>query len=308
MSTFTPGDKVSFINDKLNGTVKQVTGRGEVIVTLDDGFEIPVDTRQLILVKSATRKDEKPEEKYVTPRAELEEKLALGFVVEGQSAKVYFLNNTPYQLQYMIYNVSGVPRLIGQGGLEKATSVFLVSFQLSDAEKWKSIRLQTVRHNSQVPVIESVIDRTVKVRGASLLKETTDIPFLGRKGMLINILEAEDNPVPLKSVEASVKQEPVTAIEPVPEVVDLHTEAPEVSNAITAESILKMQLATFENCIEKGAAQKMEKIVFIHGVGNGVLKSAMQRILMRHKYVRRWEDADEKKFGYGATAVYLKTS
>lgn len=305
---FTPGDKVSFINEKLSGVVKQITGRGEVIITLDDGFEIPVDTRQLVLVESATRKDEKPEEKYVTPRAELEETLALGFVVDGQTAKMYFLNNTPCQLQYMIYNVTGVPRLIGQGSLEKATSVFLASFGLADAEKWKSIRLQLLKHNSQIPLVEPVIDQTLKIRSASLLKETTQIPFLGRKGMLVNLQEKADTNKSEKNVETDIAEEKITAVEPVGDVVDLHADGLKAADAAAAESILQSQLAVFQNSVEKAAAQGMEKIIFIHGVGNGVLKSAMQRLMMRHKDVKRWEEADVKKFGYGATAVYLKTS
>src|SRR5688500_10759901 len=224
MPKFSPGDKVSFINERLSGIVKQITGRGEVLVALDDGFEIPVDIRELVLVESISRTSEKTgpsEEKFATPRAELEEKIELGFALEGTTVKVYLLNNSPSLVLYLIYNTSGSPKLIGQGSLEKATSLFLTSFPLSDSEKWRQWRVQLLRYGTQKSEVLPVIDYSFKVRDASLVKETADIPFLGKKGYTIEIQGKSDVPDPVETGNLEKTTER-GAVEPVEEIIDLH--------------------------------------------------------------------------------------
>lgn len=67
--------------------------------------------------------------------------------------------------------------------------------------------------------------------------------------------------------------------------------------------ILNLQLNTarrkLEYCIEK----KISKIVFIHGVGEGVLKSELQYLF--NKYPVKYYDASYSKYGLGATEVYV---
>ena len=53
----------------------------------------------------------------------------------------------------------------------------------------------------------------------------------------------------------------------------------------------------------KQISKKIPKIVFIHGVGEGVLKSELQSLL--NKYSVKYYDASYKKYGLGATEVYV---
>ena len=47
---FIIGDKVSFLNEKLNGIVTKIINKSQVEVTTDDGFGIPVLTTELVKV------------------------------------------------------------------------------------------------------------------------------------------------------------------------------------------------------------------------------------------------------------------
>jgi hypothetical protein len=50
----------------------------------------------------------------------------------------------------------------------------------------------------------------------------------------------------------------------------------------------------------------MQKIVFIHGIGNHFLKNKIKNYLGRQKdLVRKYGDADMVKYGGGATEVFL---
>tara|TARA_B110001454_G_C12716586_1_gene432824 strand:+ start:1921 stop:2460 length:540 start_codon:yes stop_codon:yes gene_type:complete len=67
--------------------------------------------------------------------------------------------------------------------------------------------------------------------------------------------------------------------------------------------ILNIQLDTAKSKVEFAISKRISKIVFIHGVGEGVLKSELQRLL--NKYPIKYYDASYKKYGLGATEVYV---
>ncbi|PQJ78735.1 Smr/MutS family protein [Polaribacter porphyrae] len=67
--------------------------------------------------------------------------------------------------------------------------------------------------------------------------------------------------------------------------------------------MLNIQLDTAKQKIEFAIQKRISKVVFIHGVGEGVLKSELQRLL--NKYPVRYYDASYKKYGLGATEVYI---
>ena len=51
-------------------------------------------------------------------------------------------------------------------------------------------------------------------------------------------------------------------------------------------------------------SKKIQRIVFIHGVGEGVLKLEMEYVLKRYEDLTYY-DADYQKYGFGATEVCL---
>ena len=89
--------------------------------------------------------------------------------------------------------------------------------------------------------------------------------------------------------------------------VDLHIEklSTDFSNLNSGE-MLDLQLKTFENKLENAIASGMHEIIFIHGVGNGVLRTEIHKRLSKNPDIQFYEDARKEKFGYGATAVTFK--
>lgn len=58
--------------------------------------------------------------------------------------------------------------------------------------------------------------------------------------------------------------------------------------------------------MEGAIRSNQNKIVFIHGVGNGRLKHELRKKLERKYSNFKYQDASFKEYGYGATMVYLK--
>lgn len=67
--------------------------------------------------------------------------------------------------------------------------------------------------------------------------------------------------------------------------------------------MLTLQLDTAKHKVEYCIQKKISKIVFIHGVGEGVLKSELHYLL--NKYPVKYYDASYQKYGLGATEVYI---
>jgi dsDNA-specific endonuclease/ATPase MutS2 len=67
--------------------------------------------------------------------------------------------------------------------------------------------------------------------------------------------------------------------------------------------MLNMQLDTAKRKIEFALHKRIPKIIFIHGVGEGVLKTELHYLL--NKYPVKYYDASYKKYGLGATEVYV---
>ena len=71
--------------------------------------------------------------------------------------------------------------------------------------------------------------------------------------------------------------------------------------------ILDRQLDTARGQLEFAMRKRIQRVVFIHGVGQGVLKAELRTLFRRYEGVR-YGDADYRKYGQGATEVYIPQS
>ncbi|MBR4389097.1 MAG: DUF2027 domain-containing protein [Prevotella sp.] len=90
-------------------------------------------------------------------------------------------------------------------------------------------------------------------------------------------------------------------------VVDLHVgELLDTTIGMSAADILNYQLEVFRKTIAQYAKNKGQKLVFIHGKGEGVLRQAIIHEL-NYKYKQYpHQDASFREYGYGATQVTIK--
>ena len=67
--------------------------------------------------------------------------------------------------------------------------------------------------------------------------------------------------------------------------------------------ILNLQIDTARRKLEYAIQKRISKLVFIHGVGEGVLKAELHYLFNR--YPVKYYDASYQKYGLGATEVYI---
>lgn len=88
--------------------------------------------------------------------------------------------------------------------------------------------------------------------------------------------------------------------------VDLHIEAlHEHPERLSDSEKHEIQLRYFRTCLNHAMLNGFKRVVFIHGVGRGVLKSDIQRELSLYDNIQ-YIDAPAAVYGAGATEVYFK--
>ena len=170
----------------------------------------------------------------------------------------------------------------------------------------------------KVSVLDDAIDGVVlEVKGLEVTIETTDGFTLSFKsnelikiesGNTMNFSFNKSQVIGEKEVAKPnyINKEKKNRKEIPPPEFDLHIEKL-VKNykGMNNYDILTLQIETAKRHIEFALRNRIPKIVFIHGVGEGVLKSDLDFLLGRYDTIA-FQDANYQKYGLGATEVYFK--
>lgn len=353
---FKIGDKVKFLNEKGGGVVSKIIGPNLVNVTIEDGFELPVLTNELIRIEeeapidspkhmfredfkadipeqpiSQTSGDEHNLRLMQRPgRGKIEEGIYFAFIPEDQKwlitgmLDVYLVNHTRYDILYSIFRQKEEQNFEGfdYGSVEPESMVLLESMERDKLPLWEKGWVQVLFHTDEDNVLLNPGNAEYKIKTRRFYSENNyhDSAILQGKSILISLLPLSaqmsifSGPVPEK--DKSKPEKPQVAKEVKPEhlidkhktspheaVVDLHIEElvtePE---RLDSSAILRTQVNYFTQCLESAMVSNLNKVTFIHGVGTGVLKTAIKEILKEYPNVEA-RDASRLQFGYGALEV-----
>ena len=244
------------------------------------------------------------------------------------SYESYFVNDSNYFLYYnYMSRENNAWQSRSNGLIEPNTKIFLEEFDKSRLNEIEKICVQFIAFKHQKsfgfknPVsVELRID-TVKFYKLHAFRENdyfdenavvyyitrNDIPerdMLVNAGDLENALREKEridnNRRPrIQKIEKKDKNEIIE--------VDLHINQLLDSTAgMSNADILEYQLKKFNEVMTENLHHKNQKIVFIHGKGDGVLKNALLKEI-KTKYKRCVaQDASFQEYGFGATMIIIK--
>ena len=88
--------------------------------------------------------------------------------------------------------------------------------------------------------------------------------------------------------------------------VDLHIhELVDDQRGLADGAKLAIQMAHFDRMMDIAKREKLRRIVFIHGVGQGVLRHQIRTALDQHHPDCNYREGDPRRYGSGATEVWL---
>ena len=349
------GDKVRFLNSVGGGIVKRFSGKDQVMVEDEDGFEIPALVRECVVVGESdlqVRAENKPkipvpaepvapspaaEEAYVPEETAGGERLnvCLAYLPTDPKAiqqcgyEAYFVNDSNYYLYFNYMsreNNSWTSRY--NGLVEPNTKIFLEEFGKADLNGLERICVQLIAFKKDKPYalknavsVELRID-TVKFYKLHCFMENDYF----EENALIYPIVRDDLPEREMLVSAAELQEAMRekareerhpgAAKPIVHKksnnsaileVDLHIQELLDSTAgLSNGDMLNYQLDKFREVMDQYANQKGQKIVFIHGKGDGVLRKAIEKELKTRYKQHYYQDASFREYGFGATMVTIK--
>lgn len=113
-----------------------------------------------------------------------------------------------------------------------------------------------------------------------------------RKGFKEKYKEREDGPVRYKGDVVEV---------------DLHVhELLDSQAGLSPSDMREIQMAHFERMMNRAEHEHIGRLVFIHGVGEGVLRAEIRKHLELYYPKAEYFDASYADYGYGATEVRLR--
>ncbi len=110
----------------------------------------------------------------------------------------------------------------------------------------------------------------------------------------------KENPKKRKQKSARPKERNAPKLE-----VDLHIhQLTNSTKGMSNHEMLNLQLDTAQRQLEFAFRKRIQKVVFIHGVGEGVLREELYTLFRRYENLKYY-DAEYQKYGLGATEVYI---
>lgn len=89
--------------------------------------------------------------------------------------------------------------------------------------------------------------------------------------------------------------------------VDLHIhELTDNTSGLNNADMLQMQLDKFHAVIAENIKKRGQKIVFIHGKGEGVLRNEILKLLKTRYKSFYYQDASFREYGFGATMIVIR--
>jgi hypothetical protein len=239
---------------------------------------------------------------------------------------LYLVNDSNYFLYYNIITRKNDTEHVSfsQGSIEPNILEEIGLLKKEDLNNWSEIRTQIIAFKqikSYQP--QNVIDATLKIDLVKFYKlhSFTENDFFEAEAMIIDIISEsrkeklkEISPTEIKNAilikEKTEKPKPkhiVTLKKPEIIEVDLHiNELVDTTAGLSNADMLQLQLDKFNNTLAEYKNKKGQKIVFIHGKGEGVLRKEIEKLLKTRYKNYYFQDASFREYGFGATMVTIK--
>ena len=246
---------------------------------------------------------------------------------------VYVVNFTPHRIIYSLLLAKEGCGFVSQdfGSLEAEEKVLIDTISREQIDSWKRGCMQLLFHDDKMQNVLLPINCELKVRTNRFFTEGSFIEnaFFAEKAIVYPLCTMLSVGVFMQGEVAETEECKDKSEEPIVETiyknvtdtflhkhlcgrstaeVDLHiNELVEDAASLSPERILQLQLHYATKCLNEAIIENVNTIIFIHGVGQGVLKRELCKELDKYKGLHYF-DAPMAKYGVGATQVYIGTN
>jgi hypothetical protein len=283
--------------------------------------------------------DVDPADKEITYKAPVEERQGgnklsayLAFVpkdikeVTNTRFESYLINDSNYYLKYIYMVAEGNAwTMKKEGEIEPNTKIFIEELGRENLNDMLHQAIQVIAYKKDKPfLLKQPIELQFRIEPIKFFKLHTFVEndFFETPAMLYTIVENDNPAKPLVFNTEKLKQEMYHKKQEDEKpscskhtrykddgtiVVDLHaTELLETTQGMSTADILHYQVDYFKSVMQENKKHRGQKIIFIHGKGEGVLRQAIIHELNYRYKSCTYQDASFQEYGYGATQVTIK--
>lgn len=239
-----------------------------------------------------------------------------------QKVDFYLVNDSNFYCFYLITETgeNGLAQELFSGAIHPNTKEFIQAFSAANMDVNWHVQLILFRKDKPFRLFVPV-NELIKIRANKFFRDNAfkSNDFFDRKAVLISVIKNElerrleslskkETQQIIKEKEAKTEKTVSSKKQKRPDIieVDLHIhELLDDTRGLSNSEMLKIQLDKFHEVMEEYQKIKGQKIVFIHGIGNGTLKHEIRRQLNTRYKKHSFQDASFREYGYGATLVII---
>ncbi len=238
---------------------------------------------------------------------------------------IYLINNTAFDAIYSFFveeensDYSGVSYDI----IPPYSKILIETITREDLETWSNGAVQVIFHSQEMQYLYRPLHTVFQIKPSRFYKETSyrEFPLTGSKVILLDLGDIAsqkitgDDEFNKLNIDPAARQK-VEALAPKALIdrhqtghreaeVDLHISALRSDYPTMPQSeILLYQIDYFTKMLDSAIAYDYHKVVFIHGIGNGVLKSAIINKLKDYEHIEL-RKAKFEQYGNGAIEIII---
>lgn len=238
--------------------------------------------------------------------------------------EAYLVNDSNYFVDFLYMSVEGTGwRVRFHGTVEPNTKLFMEEFDREALNGMERVCVQCMAYKQDKTfLLKPAVQVELRIDTVKFYKLHTFQPsdFFEENALIYDVVKDD---VPARTVfvnaeqlkdallKKSADERPARQPARKPEAqkngiieVDLHlTELLDNTNGLSHKEMLDVQMKEFRRVMDENLKNKGQKIVFIHGKGEGVLRSEIIKEL-KHAYKQcTYQDASFREYGFGATMV-----
>ena len=330
------GGVITRIGEK--GVVTVLEEDGFETPVLANDVVVVADTNELNFVSESKSKPdtttaqtvEKPQYKFdiaeETPEGE-SINVSLAFVpvniksLQNTDMEMFVINESNYYIDFQILTGNATVSVYTADTIEPHTKLFITDVRKDEVNDYEFVRFQGFAYKQTTKFdAKPALDVAVRINPVDFYKlhrfEEND--FFEAKAMLVNLIENDYPPIKYL-IDDKQLQEAMHDKRPQPTKrqfapprksqiieVDLHIHEliDNFANLDNAD-MLRIQLDKFHSVMKENINKKGQKIVFIHGKGEGVLRKEITELLRKQYKNASFQDASFQQYGFGATQVNI---
>ena len=237
----------------------------------------------------------------------------------------YLVNDSNYYLYYTYLSAEGKSwKVRAQGNIEPNTKLLLEEFGKDILNELEHVAIQLIAYKEGKNfTLKSAVGVELRVDTVKFYKLHTfrESVYFEEPSLIYDVVK-DDEPVKQYFADANAlkeallqkknpekpKSQPIVKSQKHNDIieVDLHiNELLDNTTNMTNSEMLDYQLGVFNKTLNEYKDKKGQKIVFIHGKGEGVLRNAILKELKSKYRNYSYQDASFREYGFGATMVTI---